>query len=63
MPYNSDFTQGELVQEKLVWDYAGTKKAPFTARTKVLKNRVPLLIAPSAETLVFRKSAYEGQHQ
>lgn len=51
LPFNSDFSQGELVQEKLVYDYAGTRKAPFTARAVPQKNRVPLIIAPPIKQL------------
>ena len=51
LPYNSDFSQGELVQEKLVYDYGGTRKAPFTARAVPMRNRVPLIIAPPLDQL------------
>ena len=46
LPFNSDFSQGELVQEQLVFDHSGTRRSPFTAHTRVQKNRVPLIIGP-----------------
>ncbi|CBY24579.1 unnamed protein product [Oikopleura dioica] len=51
LPKFSDFSQGELVQEELIYDYPGTKKAPFTARTRAVCEKVPLIIAPSVDCL------------
>jgi hypothetical protein len=57
LPKFSDFSQGELVQEELIYDYPGTKKSPFTARTRVVREKVPLIIAPSVDCL--RKSKFK----
>ena len=64
LPDLVDWTQGELVQDDLIFDYTDRETDRGTAlsvRTKVKKETVPLLIAPSWEELDNRNFIHKIQ--